>query len=1220
MEKFLRPERLEAHPDSSPLQWKHWFSTFTNFLLSIEQPTDTTKLQLLINYVSPSVYSYIADCKTYDEAIKTLKAVFVKPTSEVFARHQLATRKQQGSESVDQYVLAVKLMAKDCVFKAVTAEQYAEEAVRDSFISGLSSSVIRQRLLEKLSLTLEEAVQQARSLELAQLNADMYVSPSTSGCHSTAVAVIDPRVSKDSEEVSASAKATAATKNCFYCGSSFHPRYFCPARNATCHKCGKKGHFASVCQAAGAGRNWPGASAAKVSSMTTASTSPLHCATIPADINEVRVEALVDSGSTSSFINPIVASRLSLTTTSSKDTISMASSPLAAVTVGHCFVNIKVMEKEYKSFKLSLLPDLCADVVLGQDFMKLHQSVEFTLQGSRPKLTICGISKMNLRAPSLFPNLTNDCRPIATPTRRHSSTDSTFIRKEIDALLREGIIEESQSPWRAQVLVTSDERHKKRMVVDYSRTINRYTLLDAYPIPRIDELVHKLAKYRIFSKLDMKSAYHQVPLKEDEKLYTAFEANGQLFQFTRIPFGLTNAVSAYQRTINTLISENGLSDTFAYIDDLIIGGMSQEDHDENLRRFEAVAEKYKLTLNKDKCEYRLPEIKYLGYLISNGTLRPDPERLQPLRDLPLPTDSSSLKRTLGLLSYYSQWIPNYSNRISPLLTVKTFPLDSVACQCLHDIKEDVCRASVAALDENVPMEIESDASATSLAATLSQQGRPVAFFSRRLSPSEQRQPTVEREAAAIIESIRKWRLFLIGREFKIITDQQAVSYMFHSHHSSKIKNDKILRWRLELAGYKYDIQYRPGKDNLPADALSRSCSATVESLTDLEKVHDNLCHPGVTRLYHFVKSKNLPYSLEDVKKVNLMCRSCCELKPRFFKPPTAHLIHALCPFDRISVDFIGPKPSSSRNKYLLVMIDEYSRFPFAYPCSDMSAHTVINCFLELFSVFGCPSSIHSDRGSQFMSREVSEFLSKHGVVMTHSTPYHPQGNGQCEKENGVIWKAIRLALHSRNLPERQWEMVLNNALHSIRSLLCTATNQTPHERLFSFPRKSSNGYSLPSWLSQPGPVFVRKFVRTSKSDSLVEPASLINATPHYARVQYGDGREATVSTKDLAPSYEERLPTPADDHHQSNYQAPPYGTRTSPVTSSGQRDERSEPEVHHVQQAAQDRSLTTPLPPSNPGGSKIDGHPSSLPSGTSPKQEPLRRSTRIKKPVDRLGY
>ena len=141
-----------------------------------------------------------------------------------------------------------------------------------------------------------------------------------------------------------------------------------------------------------------------------------------------------------------------------------------------------------------------------------------------------------------------------------------------------------------------------------------------------------------------------------------------------------------------------------------------------------------------------------------------------------------------------------------------------------------------------------------------------------------------------------------------------------------------------------------------------------------------------------------------------------------------------------------------------------------------------------------------------MSKEVTNFLADHGIVMTHSTPYHPQGNAQCERENGVIWKAVRLSLRSQGLPESRWESVLDCVLHSIRSLLRTATKQTPHERLFSFPRNSPNGYSLPSWLSHPGPVFLRKFVRTSKSDPLVEPVGLINATPHFARVTMTNAR------------------------------------------------------------------------------------------------------------------
>ena len=257
------------------------------------------------------------------------------------------------------------------------------------------------------------------------------------------------------------------------------------------------------------------------------------------------------------------------------------------------------------------------------------------------------------------------------------------------------------------------------------------------------------------------------------------------------------------------------------------------------------------------------------------------------------------------------------------------------------------------------------------------------------------------------------------------------------------------------------------------------------------------------------------------------CHICAQLKPRFFRPPPSDLINALRPFDRFSVDFIGPKPSISHNKYLLVMIDEFSRFTFTFPCPDMSAQTVIRKFQSVFSTFGCPSSVHSNRGAQFMSKEVTQFLSDHGVVMTHSTPYHPQGNGQCERENGTIWKGVCLALRSQGLPESRWESVLDSVLHSIRSLLCTATNQTPHERLFSFPRKSPNGYSLPSWLSYSGLVLLRKFVRNSKSDPLVEPVDLITATPHFARVRHPDGREATVSTKDLAePAGTSHFPPP----------------------------------------------------------------------------------------------
>ena len=154
--------------------------------------------------------------------------------------------------------------------------------------------------------------------------------------------------------------------------------------------------------------------------------------------------------------------------------------------------------------------------------------------GSKPSRSVCGLSSLNMDPPQLFANLSHDCRPIATKSCKYSRDDSVFISSEVKRLLAEGIIEPSLSPWRAQVVVVIGENRRKRMVVDDSQTINWFTQLDAFPLPRINELVNGIAQYRVFSTIDLCSAYHQVPFRQEEKPYTAFEAGGGLYQFTRV--------------------------------------------------------------------------------------------------------------------------------------------------------------------------------------------------------------------------------------------------------------------------------------------------------------------------------------------------------------------------------------------------------------------------------------------------------------------------------------------------------------------------------------------------------------------------------------------------------------------------------------------------------------------------------------------------------------
>jgi len=198
-------------------------------------------------------------------------------------------------------------------------------------------------------------------------------------------------------------------------------------------------------------------------------------------------------------------------------------------------------------------------------------------------------------------------------------------------------------------------------------------------------------------------------------------------------------------------------------------------------------------------------------------------------------------------------------------------------------------------------------------------------------------------------------------------------------------------------------------------------------------------------------------------------------------------------------------------------VDEYSRFPFAYPCKEITADTLITNLLQVFSIFGCPSAIHSDRGAQFESDKFNQFLLSNGIVKTRTTPYRPQGNGQCERTNATICKAICLSLKENNLHKSQWSKVLPQALASIRSLLCTATNQTPHERLFTFQRTSKFGEDLPTFLTNKDSTVLYRLHLKGKGDQPTQKVTLLETiSPYFSRVKFDNGRESTVSTRDLA--------------------------------------------------------------------------------------------------------
>ena len=302
-----------------------------------------------------------------------------------------------------------------------------------------------------------------------------------------------------------------------------------------------------------------------------------------------------------------------------------------------------------------------------------------------------------------------------------------------------------------------------------------------------------------------------------------------------------------------------------------------------------------------------------------------------------------------------------------------------------------------------------------------------------------------------------------------------------------------------------------------------------------------MCHLGITRMTHVVRSRNLPYSVEDVKRIINSCQICAENKPRFYKPPQATLVKATQPFERLNLDFKGPLPSKTQNKYMLTIIDEYSRFPFVIPCPDLTATTVIQGLCSLFTIIGVPAYIHTDQGAAFMSEDLKSFLHEQRVAVSRTSPYNPQGNGPCERYNGIIWKTVQLALANRKMPISKWESVIPEALNTIRTLLCICTNATPHEGFFSFQQRSSTSTSRLSWLAQPGIVLLKHHVHHSKHDPLVSKVKLIEVTPQYAQIKTAEGSQSTVSLRDLALAGN----TSEEATEMENREYPVF--RTSPV-------------------------------------------------------------------------
>lgn len=442
-----------------------------------------------------------------------------------------------------------------------------------------------------------------------------------------------------------------------------------------------------------------------------------------------------------------------------------------------------------------------------------------------------------------------DETPVRQPYRRIPPSQYELARDHIKQLLQARIIRESSSPYSSPIVLVQKKDGSLRMCVDY-RQLNAKTRKDAFPLPRIEESLDALTGAQWFSTLDLASGYNQVEMAEKDKIKTAFCTPFGLFEFNRMPFGLCNAPSTFQRLMERLFGDCRHQSVLLYLDDVIVFSSSVQQHLERLEEIFSRLDKEGLKVKLSKCQFFQRQVKYLGHVVSAEGVSTDPDKIAAVRDWKTPSNLAELRSFLGFASYYRRFIAGFSRMAAPLHRLvstllppgrkgRTPPkplLDSWDLECersFHQLKAALVSAPVLAFaDFQKPFTLEVDASYGGLGAVLSQEYegklRPIAFASRSLKPTERNMKnysSMKLELVALKWAVtEKFREYLLGHHCTVFTDNNPLS-----HLSTAKLGATEQRWASELAAFDLTIKYRPGAQNANADALSRLHGTVMES-------------------------------------------------------------------------------------------------------------------------------------------------------------------------------------------------------------------------------------------------------------------------------------------------------------------------------------------------------------------------------------------------------
>ncbi|GJS69462.1 putative reverse transcriptase domain-containing protein [Tanacetum coccineum] len=411
--------------------------------------------------------------------------------------------------------------------------------------------------------------------------------------------------------------------------------------------------------------------------------------------------------------------------------------------------------------------------------------------------------------------------PVARAPYRLAPSEMKELAEQLQELTDKGFIRPSSSPWGAPVLFVKKKDGSFRMCIDY-RELNKLTVKNRYPLPRIDDLFDQLQGSSIYSKIDLRSGYHQLRVREEDIPKTAFRTRYGHYEFQVMSFGLTNAPAVFMDLMNRVCKPYLDKFVIVFIDDILIYSKSKKEHEEHLRQILKLLKKEELYAKFSKCEFWISRVQFLGHVIDCRGIHVDPAKIESIKDWASPKTPTEIRQFLGLAGYYRRFIEGFSKIAKTMtkLTQKGVKFDwgdkqEAAFQLL---KQKLCSAPILALPEGSKDFIAyCDALKKGLGAVLMQREKVISYASRQLKIHEKNYTTHDLELGAVVFALKIWRHYLYGTKCTVFTDHKSLQHIL----DQKELNMRQRRWLELLSDYDCEIRYHPGKANVVADALSR---------------------------------------------------------------------------------------------------------------------------------------------------------------------------------------------------------------------------------------------------------------------------------------------------------------------------------------------------------------------------------------------------------------